>query len=109
MNFRIFIVVLLCSVISCGRLHHDYSGDPGICVCDSADKIIPADKPYSTVKGALLGSRFNSLDELKSVVKIEYFNDNAPSDSTIHKNSKVCILQCSDGMEAVAVLGAGVN
>jgi hypothetical protein len=32
-----------------------------------------------------------------------------PSDSTIHKNSKVCILQCSDGMEAVAVLEAGVN
>ena len=107
--YRIFILVLLLSATGCGGLHHNYSGDPDICICDSADKIIPADKPYSTVKGALLGSRFNSLDDLKSVVRIEYFNDNAPSDSTIHKNSKVCILQCSDGMEAVAVLEAGVN
>jgi hypothetical protein len=88
----IFTVVLLYGVISCGSLHHDYSGT-GLCMCDSTDKIIPADKPYSTVKGALLGSRFNSLDELKSVLRIEYFNDNAPSDSTIHMNSKVCILQ----------------
>ncbi len=98
------MLLLLCC-IGCSRLQHTTINDVRICACDtSADSTI-----YSTVRGALLGSRFKSLDELKSVISIEYFNDNADTDSTIHGNSKVCIRDCSNGMEVVNVLASGIS
>lgn len=67
------------------------------------------DTGHWTVRGALIGTRFKSLDELKSVISIEYFNNNADSDSTIHNNSKVCIRHCSNGTEVISVLASGIT
>ncbi|MBK9730526.1 MAG: hypothetical protein IPO83_04425 [Chitinophagaceae bacterium] len=89
------------------------TGDEVSCVCDTSTNInasVPlTDAIYSTVKGALLGTRFSSFDELKSVIQIKYVNDNDDTDSTIHGNSKVYIKHCSDGMEVISVLESGIS
>lgn len=82
--------------------------------CTSKDEFIASNKcsellDSQTTRGALLGTRFQSLDELKQVIQIEYINNNAPGDSTIHKNSKVIITHCSNGKKVVAELEAGIT
>src|SRR4030095_1136772 len=97
---RFLMMLLLPFWVSCGRLPHDSLGRAGSCSCDtSVDSTI-----YNRVRGALLGSRFKSLEELKSVIQIEYFNDNADTDNIIHKNSMVCVKDCSNGKEMISVL-----
>jgi len=102
---RFLIVGLLICCISCSRLPHDSLGEAGICPCDTSVDTTS----YGLVRGALLGSRFKSLKELKSVIQIEYFNDNTDTDITIHKNSLVCVRDCSNGKEMVSVLESGIS
>ncbi len=52
---------------------------------------------YKTIRGALLGSRFSSLEELKSVIQIEY------------GDSIVRVHHCSNGKEVTAELGRGTS
>ncbi len=108
-TLRIFILLSLICLAGCRRLNHTTSRHAGLCACDSSANSCSADAAYATVKGALLGSRFKSFDELKSVIKIEYSNDNAYSDSTINNNSKVCIRHCSNGTEVIGVLEYGIK
>lgn len=106
-GIRIFMLFILVCVSGCSDPKENAPDQAG--GCDAAENNIPADAPYATVRGALLGSRFKSLDELKSVIKIEYFNSNADSDSTIHSHSKVSIRHCSGGREVVSILESGVS
>jgi hypothetical protein len=110
---RFLILVLLLCGVSCNRLPQDTMGHVRMCTCDTSadsDSLAPRSNAiYSTVKGALLGSRFKSFEELKSVIQIEYLNHNADTDSTIHRNSKVCIRDCSNGMEVISVLASGIT
>lgn len=106
-NSKYFLIALLSLCCTgCNRVHHN-TGKENICDCDTVSP--PAEAIYSTVKGALLGTRFTSFDELKSVIQIEYVNDNAATDSTIHKKAKVCIKHCSNGKEVISVLQYGVS
>ncbi|MCY7409725.1 MAG: hypothetical protein LH473_05590 [Chitinophagales bacterium] len=106
---RIFILLSLICLFSCTKPNHTTSGHEGLCSCDSSANRFSSDTAFATVQEALLGTRFKSFDELKSVVNIKYINNNTDSDSTIEKNSKVCIRQCSNGKEVVAVLESGIN
>lgn len=54
------------------------------------------------MRGALLGSRFASFEELKSVIQIEY-------DSTGPGNYVVRVRHCSGGREVIAVLETGIS
>jgi len=64
---------------------------------------------YTAVNGALLGTRFKSLEELKSVVRIEYFNNYTRSDSASDRNNLVRLSHCSNGMEVISILKSGVS
>lgn len=61
---------------------------------------------YKTVKGALLGTRFSSLEELKSVIQIEY---HPGSDTTTNKNAYVSVRHCSGGKEVSSILQTGIS
>ncbi len=64
---------------------------------------------FSTeIREALLATRFNSLEEFKSVVKIDYFNPPTETDSST-ANSRVLLRQCSNGKEISSELKAGIN
>lgn len=106
MNFIQYVVILfsLC-FMSCRNTPHDSLGQTSSCNCDSTTDT----SGYKLVRGALLGSRFKTLDELKSVVQIEYFNSNTVTDSTVHSDSKVSITHCSNGKKIISVLASGIS
>ncbi|MCH2022617.1 MAG: hypothetical protein MK207_09090 [Saprospiraceae bacterium] len=56
---------------------------------------------------ALLANRFNSLEDLKSIINIEYINTG--SDSAGNWNSMVKIKHCSNGLEVTSILKSGVD
>lgn len=64
---------------------------------------------YKTVRGALLGTRFTSLEELKSVIRIEYHPGAATRGS--HESGKcyVCVRHCSGGKEVTSIMETGVT
>lgn len=64
---------------------------------------------YKTVRGALLGTRFTSLDELKSVIQIEYHLDTITVDSTAPKDCFVRVRHCSNGKAVISVLATGTS
>ena len=64
---------------------------------------------YKTVRGALLGTRFNSFEELKSVIQIEYYKYTIPADSAAPESSAVRVRHCSGGREVVCILEKGIS
>jgi hypothetical protein len=64
---------------------------------------------YKTGRGALLGTRFTSFDELKTIIQIEYENEPITADSTAPKNSWVSVHHCSYGREVISVLEKGTT
>ncbi|MEO6166015.1 MAG: hypothetical protein ABIO98_00730, partial [Chitinophagales bacterium] len=112
-NNRFLTGLFLLVWLSCSRPQHDTIGQVQACACDTTverDSLVTQSGTiYSTVKGALLGSRFKSFEELKSVIQIEYINENAATDSTIHGNAKVYIRHCSNGREVISVLESGIS
>jgi hypothetical protein len=63
---------------------------------------------YKTGRGALLGTRVASLDELKTIIQIQYENG-AIIDSTASENSWVKARHCSDNREVISVLEKGIS
>lgn len=108
-TYLIIILLFIVCVSGCSPLQQNTLDHQGICLCDPSSNSNSAEAAYAIVRGALLGTRFTSFDELKSVIKIEYFNDNTDSDSTIHNSSKVCIQHCSNGTEVVSILESGIS
>jgi hypothetical protein len=77
------------------------------CNCNAAASDDTTDAvTYKTVKGALLGTRFSSLEELKSVIQIEY---HPSSDTATNKNAFVSVRHCSSGKEVTSILQTGVS
>lgn len=111
-NFLLFSLLSVCCA-GCSRLHQDqHDHDLHGCFDNSTGsdtQVPPADALYSAVKGALLGTRFTSFSELKSVIQIEYINENKDTDSTIHCGAKVCIRHHSNGKEVISVLQYGIS
>jgi len=59
-----------------------------------------AESAHRGIQGALLGTRFKSFEELKSVIRIEYFSCG---------NASVQVSHCSNGIEVTSVLEAGIS
>lgn len=78
----------------------------GRCSCDSLDSSTLM--LNQNMRGALLGTRFKSLEELKKVVKIEYEVDSTDVDS-INLPYLVRLKHCSNGVELVCVLCIGTS
>ena len=64
---------------------------------------------YKTVKGALLGTRFTSFEQLKSVIQIEYHNGAVAPDSTVAQNAFVSVRHCSSGKTVTSILQTGTS
>ncbi len=63
---------------------------------------------YKTGSGALLGTRFTSLDELKKTIQIEYENGGF-TDSTAPESGWVKLRHCSDNREVISLLEKGIS
>lgn len=64
---------------------------------------------FLDVKGALLLTRFKSLDEFKSVVHIEYFNVIPRLDLVMYKKPLVRLTHYSNGREVTSILESGTS
>ncbi len=81
------------------------------CVPPSGGSFVAKDslgRPYPAINEALLASRFNSLEELKAVIQIEYLNPPSSVDSA-EGYSAVYLRQCSNGLEVTSVLESGIS
>ena len=71
---------------------------------DSTDAYI-----YKTGRGALLGTRITSFEEMKTIIQIEYENGPIAADSTAPVNSWVRVRHCSYDSEVISVLEKGTT
>ncbi len=71
---------------------------------DSMDAYI-----YKTGRGALLGTRITSFEELKTIIQIEYENGLITADSTAPESSWVKVHHCSYDREVISVLEKGTT
>src|SRR5262249_53068112 len=104
-NSPVLPVLLVIFLAACRR----DTGNSGVCACVSVENEDSTIMAFKTVRGALLGSRFSSLDELKSVIRIDYDEGAADSDSTAGENHSVCVRHCSGGREITSLLETGAS
>ena len=64
---------------------------------------------YKTGRGALLGTRIASFEEIKTIIQIEYENGPITADSTAPENSWVRVHHCSYDREVISVLKKGTT
>jgi hypothetical protein len=64
---------------------------------------------YKTGRGALLGTRITSFEEIKTIIQIEYENGPITADSTAPENSWVRVHHCSYDREVISVLEKGTT
>ena len=62
-----------------------------------------------SINGALLASRINSIEELKSFIDIFYFIDTIPSKGSAEEDSEVLLRHCSHGREVISELHSGIS
>ncbi len=106
---KISIITLL-SIFLMGchqAVDHTQPNGSGTCACMALDTALGP--TYKTVRGALLGTRFPSLEALKSVVQIEYEAGATHSDSMVPENRLVRLRHCSNGREVVSILANGTS
>lgn len=102
MNWLCFSTLLFATcMVSCHQ-DGDQIKTESLAECSCPDRDSTTTTPYANIRGALLGSRFASFDELKSVLQIVY-------DSTGPGHYRVTVRHCSGGREAVAILETGVS
>lgn len=63
--------------------------------------------PWAGIRGALLATRFASLEEFKQVVRVRYMADWNPDGSI--RSTKVLLGHCSFGIEVGSVLSSGLS
>ena len=64
---------------------------------------------YKTGRGALLGTRIASFEEMNTIIQIEYEHGSITADSTAPENSWVKVHHCSYGREVISVLEKGIT
>ncbi len=103
MNTSRLLALLSILLVGCNQAPDMKLDSSGTCACTAAvDDDSTSTAGYKIMKGALLGSRFTSLEDLKSVIRIEY-------DSTAPGSYVVRVRHCSDGREVTAVLSTGIS
>jgi hypothetical protein len=108
--FSLFVLSVIQLLITSCKTSPDNTSIANCTACNTHDASAGKAKPlYENINGALLGSRFQSLDELKTVIDITYVHVHASDDDTVHKNSKVLIKHCSNGCGVIAELAFGTS
>ncbi|MFN8395013.1 MAG: hypothetical protein U0176_10230 [Bacteroidia bacterium] len=79
------------------------------CTCPEPerDSITGELPPWAGIRGALLATRFASLEEFKKAVRVRYGADWESPDSL--RNTMVLLAHCSGGTEVTSVLSSGVS
>jgi len=107
MNTLRFLALLSLFFIGCNQSGNHPFGESA---CDTwASDDTTGTATYKTISGALLGTRFASLEELKSVIQIKYEMGTISSDSTAPENQLVFVRHCSKGKEVISVLKKGTS
>ena len=89
------------------------SEQPGLCSCplpENEDQILTvAEKEHGLrpAKGGLMSTRIQSLEELKKVIRVEYFH--AKNNTAPEGKASVELAHCSDGKEVRSVLTQGIS
>ncbi len=112
-SLRLLIALLLFSLLGCSderRIAPNQIGENDCSTPTTRDAGgEQADSPYRSGMMALLGSRFQSFEELKSVIRIEYFTKGSTSGDSGKVNSMVLVSDCSNGHEVINILKAGIS
>jgi hypothetical protein len=107
----ISIAIFCCG--ACNHVRQDNLLSTGACDCealmDSCSVLTRTSTVNNMAKGGLLGTRFQSLDELKRVIQINYSRENSKSGSKSSRESKVCIRHCSNGTGIISELECGIS
>ena len=104
-TFRMFCFLFF---ISLGFIQCNNSEQTEIKTCNCSSFVSKdstgheTDSTYKYIQGALLATRFKSLEELKSVIQIEY-------DSTSSEYKMVRLIHCSNGQEVINELKSGIS
>lgn len=111
--------LMLVLSIGCNQPAADTSELEGIreCECDSlSGNDLRASHPesandtaYLPIQGALMATRFKTLEDLKTVVKIDYIDENGQVQSDSSNGSLVRLTHCSNGREVRSILETGVS
>ncbi len=64
---------------------------------------------HRDVRGLLMATRFATLEELKTVIEIEYFHDTTLADTVAMRHGRVMLTHCSDGIQVTSELKSGVS
>jgi hypothetical protein len=107
MNTHLFIATLSIFFIGCNQAAENTTVNSfrkctSISGSDSTDASI-----YKTGRGALLGTRITSFEEIKTIIQIEYENGTVTADTTAPENNWVRVRHCSYDREVVSVLEKG--
>jgi len=114
-TLRFFALLLLVSSVGCnGPPRNIPEMDPdGTCEFGRSvdrDASSPATKPtYRVGNGALLVTRFESFEEFRTIIQIEFNSDKTISDSTGNWNTMVRLRHCSNGREVISELRSGIS
>ncbi|HLF63876.1 MAG TPA: hypothetical protein VI603_08985 [Saprospiraceae bacterium] len=101
-----FVLVFMVSAVGCHRQQRAIPTNPDSSPA-STSPVIEHGNGYA--KMALLLTRFKTLDELKTVIQIEYFGKNSDSDSVMHRTSEVRLTHRSCGREVISSLHQGIS
>lgn len=91
------LLLFLLSLCCCACQQEEASDGGEACSCPPIEEVGGREPLYAGQQGALLATRFASLEELKKVVGIEY------------ESSLVRLVHCSNGLEVESVLEEGVS
>ena len=111
-NFAILLAVLL---VSCDQLSNSSEGLQVFGPCNlkigdvpaSQDSTTNAQRSFPTINGALLASRFATLEDLKKAITIQYSWDSSSfaSDSSVYH--RVLLAQCGQEKPTISILETG--
>lgn len=112
---QLWILLVLACLTGCDQALPGFEelDDTRVCACPLPEDGKPprhgTHQGLTQVSGALLATRFASLDELKEVISIEYYNGKAKTKEAVEGNFIVRLSHCSKGQKVVSVLKEGIS
>jgi hypothetical protein len=103
------IGIALASMVGCNRPLPPLNTTEIELDCDTLMDGSGAPPIGSAGNGALLATRFCSLEELGTIVRIEYSPDDLPADTAVESTTAVQLIHKSRGLEVISVLESGIS
>jgi hypothetical protein len=107
-NKAILVFCCLPLFMHCGLREKNTSRFNATVDCHSFDRI-SQEAPYAGIRGALLGTRFQSLEELKSVIDIRYSHSGSNDDPSGDHKAWVSVQHCYPGSGVTSELATGIH